>query len=119
MKSCLPGNGTEMHLALNVGKSVLAERFIRTLKNKNYKHMTAVSKNVYVDKPDEIVDKYNNIHLRIIKMLLDVKSGTYIEYGVEHNDKDPKYNVGDHVKISKYKNFFRRATHQIGVRTSL
>ena len=51
-----------MYSTHNEGKSVVAERFIRTLKNKIYKHMTAVSKNVYIDKLDDIVNKYNSTY---------------------------------------------------------
>ena len=82
--------------------SVVAERFIRTLKSKIYKHMTAVSKNVYFDVLDDIVDKYNNIYHRTIKMKpIDVQSDSYAEYNVDSNEKDPKFQVGDHLKISK------------------
>ena len=63
----------------NEGKSVVAERFIRTLKNKLYKHMTTVSKNVYYDVLDDIVKKYNNTWHSTIKMKpIDVKDNTYI-----------------------------------------
>ena len=63
-----------MYSTYNEGKSVAAERFIRTLKNKIYKHMTAISKNVYVDVLNDIVDEYNNTHHRTIKMKpIDVK----------------------------------------------
>ena len=89
------------------GKSVVAERFIRTLKNKIFNHMTAVSKNVYFDVLDDIVDKYNNTYHRTIKMKhIDVKSSSYAEYNVDSKDKDPKFKVGDHVRVSKYKNIF-------------
>ena len=56
-----------MFSTYNEGKSVVAERFIRTLKNKIFKHMTAVSKNAHVDKSDDIVNEYNNTHHRTIK----------------------------------------------------
>ena len=60
-------------------KSVIAERFIRTLKNKIYKYMTSVSKNVYIDKLDVIVDEYNKTKHRTIKMKpFDVKDNIYI-----------------------------------------
>ena len=63
-----------MHSIHNEGKSVVAERFIRTLKNKIYKYMTAISKNVYIDKLDDIVDEYNNTYHKTIKMKpVDVK----------------------------------------------
>ena len=91
------------------GKSVIAERFIRTLKTKIYKYMISVSKNVYIDKLDDIVDEYNNTYHRTIKMKpVDVKDNTYIDFKKEVNDKDPKFKVGDHVRISKYKNIFAK-----------
>ena len=69
--------------------------------------MTSISKNVYIDKLDDIVNEYNNTYHRVIKMkLLDVKDNTYINIVKEVNDKNPKFKVGDHVGISKYKNIF-------------
>ena len=59
-KKCLKDNDIEMYLIHNKGKSVVAERFIRTLKNKIFKHMTAISKNVYFDVLDDIINKYNS-----------------------------------------------------------
>ena len=93
----------------NEGKSVVAERFIRTLKNKIYKYITSISKNVYIDKSDDIVNEYNNTYDRRIKMKpIDVKDKTHVNVGKEVNDKDPKFQVGDHVRISKYKNIFAK-----------
>ena len=90
-------------------KSVVAERFIRTLKSKIYKYMTSISKNVYIDKLDDIVDEYNNTYHTTIKMKpADVKDNTYINADKEFNNKDPKFKVGDHVRISKYKNIFAK-----------
>ena len=67
-----------MHSTYNKGKSVAAERFIRTLKNKIFKHMAAVSKNVYFDVLDAIVDKYNNTYRNTVKMKpIDVQSNSY------------------------------------------
>ena len=98
-----------MYSTNNEGKSVVAERFIRTLKNKIYKYMTSISKNVYIDKLDDIVNEYNNTYHRTIKMKpVDVEDNTYIDFEKEVNDKDPKLKVGDHVRISKYKNFFAK-----------
>ena len=68
MKSFLQNNNIEIYLAHNEGKSVVAERFIRTLKNKIYKYMTAISKNMYIDKSDDIVNRNNNTFHRTIKM---------------------------------------------------
>ena len=98
-----------MYSTHNEGKSVVAERFIRTIKNKIYKYMTSTSKNVYIDKLDDIVHKYNNKNHRTIKMKpIDVKDNTYIDFGKEVNDNDTKFKVVDHVRISKYKNIFAK-----------
>ena len=98
-----------MYSTHNEEKSAVAERFIRTLKNKIYKHMRAISKNVYFDVLDDIVDEFNNTYHRKIKMkLIDVKSDSFAEYNEESNEKDPKFKVGDHVRISKYKNIFSK-----------
>ena len=103
----LKDNDIEMYSTYNQGKSVVAERFIRTLKNKNYKYMTSISENLYIDKLYDIVNEYNNAYHEAIKMKpVDVKSGNYVEYNVNFNDKYPKFQVGDHVRISKYKNIF-------------
>ena len=98
-----------MYSIRNKGKSVVAERFIRTLKNKIFKHMTAISKNVYFDVLDDIVNKYNNTVHRTIKMKpIDVENNTYVDSDKEVNDKDPKFKVENHVRISKYKNIFAK-----------
>ena len=71
----------EIYSTYNEGKSVVAERFSRTLRNKNFKHMTAISKNVYFDVLDDIVNKYNNTVYRTIKMKpIDVTHDYYAEY---------------------------------------
>ena len=109
MKSWLEKNDIEMYSTHNEETSVAAERFIRTIKNKIYKYMTSISKNMYIDKLDDKVHKYNNQMHRIIKMKpIDVKDNTYIDFGNEVNDNDSKFKVGDHVKISKYKNMFAK-----------
>ena len=96
-----------MYSIHNEGKSVDAERFIRTLKTKIYKYMTSVSKNVYIDKLNDIVNECNNKYHRTIKMKpVDVKDNTYIDFEKQVNDKDPKFKAGDQVSISKYKNNF-------------
>ena len=108
-KKWLEDNDIEMYSIHNEGKSVVAERFIRTLKNKIYKYMTLISKNVYIDKLDDIVDEYNNTYHRTIKMKpVDVKDNTYINFEKEVNNKDQKFKVGDYVRISKYKNIFAK-----------
>ena len=106
-KKWLKDNDIEMYSTHNEGKSVFAERFIRTLKNKIHKHMTSISKNVYIDKLDDIVNAYNNTYPRTIKMNhVDVKFGNCTEYNVNSNYKDPKFKIDDHVRISKYKKHF-------------
>ena len=66
--------------------------------------MTSVSKNIYFNVLDDIVDKYNNTYHNTIKMKpIDVKSNSYAEYNVDCNDKDPKFKIGDHVRISRHK----------------
>ena len=98
-------NNTEMYSTFNKGKSVIAERFTRTLKNKIYKHMTAISKNVYVDVLGDIV---NMVHKTIKMKPIDVTNDSFAEYNEESNKKDPKFEVGDYVRISKYKNIFAK-----------
>ena len=91
-----------MYSTHNEGKSVVAERFIRTLKSKIYKNMTSISKNAYIDKLDDIVDEYNNTYHTAIKMKsINGKDNTYINTDKQINNKDPKFKVGDHVRISK------------------
>ena len=78
-KKWLGDNDIVMYSTHNEGKSVIAERFIRTLKSKIYNYMTSISKNVYIDKLDDIVDEYNNTHHTTVKMKpADVKDNTYI-----------------------------------------
>ena len=113
-KKWLKDNDVEMYSIHNKGKSVIAERFIRTLKNKIFKHMAAILKNVYFDVLDDIVKKYNNTVHRTIKIKpIDVKDNTYVDSMELHskkevNGKDPKFKVGDHVRIFKYKNIFEK-----------
>ena len=111
----LENNDIEMYSAHDEGKSVVAERFMRTLKNKIYKYITSTSKNVYIDKLDYTVNKYNNTCHRTIQMKpADVNSSTYIEFNKENNKEGPKFKVGDHVRTSKYKIFLRKVMFQIG-----
>ena len=96
-----------MHSKHNEGKCVIAERFIRTLKNRIYEYMTSVSKIVYIDKLDDKVNKYNNIYHSTIKMKpVDVKSSTYIDFNKKNNE-GRKFEVGD-VTISEYENIFAK-----------
>ena len=98
-----------MYSIHNEGKSVVAERFVKNLTTKIYQYTTSISKNVYINKLDDILNKYNNTYHRTIKMKpVDVKDTKYIDSNKEVNDKDPKFKVGDHVRISKYKNIFAK-----------
>ena len=112
-KRFLKINNIKMCSTYNEGKSVAAERFIRMLKSKIFKHMTTISKNVYFDVLDDIVNKYNNTVHRTIKMKpVDATSDFCAEYNEDSNKKDPKFKVGDHVRISKYKNIFAKGYTQ-------
>ena len=105
----LSDNDINMFSAYNERKSVVAERFIRTLKNKLYKHMTATGKNVYYDVLDDVVNKYINTKHSTIKMKpIDVRNNNKRVYIDEHNENDSKFKVGDRVRISKFKNIFAK-----------
>ena len=93
----------------------LLKELIKTKKKKKiYKYMTSISKNVFIDKLDDIVDEYKKTYHRTIKMKpIDVKDNTYmismeLHSEKEVNDKDPKFKIGDYVRISKYKNIFAK-----------
>ena len=111
-KKWFKDNDIEMYSTHNEGKSVAAKRFIKTIKTIIYKCMTLISKNVYTNKLDDIVNEYNNTYHTTIKIkAVDVKDNTNIDFKKEVNVKDPKFTVGDHVRISKYKqNFAKRYT---------
>ena len=82
--------------------------------------MTYLSKNMYIDKLDDKVNKYNNIYHNTIKMkLVDVKSSTYINFDKKNNKEGPKFKVGDHVIISKYKKKLSKITFQMGLKKFL
>ena len=84
----LKENDIEVYSTFNEGKSVVAERFIKTLKNEIYKHMTTIGKNVYTDVLDDIVKKYNNtVHSSIKMKPKDVTDIKYVEYSEETNKK--------------------------------
>ena len=107
-KKWLSDNDIIMYSTYNEGKSVVAERFIRTLKNKLYKHMTAAGKNVYYDVLDDVVNEYNNTKRSTIKIKpIDVKNNKRV-YIDEHNEKHSRFKVGDSVRISKFKNIFAK-----------
>ena len=106
-KKWLSDNDIIMYSTYNEGKSVVAERFIRTLKNKLYKHMTSIGKNVYYDVLDDIVNEHNDTKHSTIKMKpKDVKNDNKRVYIDEHSKKSARFNVGDKVRISKFNNIF-------------
>ena len=108
-KKWLSDNDIIMYSVYNEGKLVRAERFIRTLKNKLYKHMTANGKNVYYDVLDDVVKKYNNTKHSTIKIKpIDVGDNNKRVYIDEHNEKDSRFKVGDTVRISKFENIFAK-----------
>ena len=92
---------------------VVAERFMWTLKNKIFKHMTAISKNTYFDVLDIIVNKYNNTVHRTINMKpIEVTSDSYAEHNEDSDKNEPKFKVGDRVRILKYKIIFTKGYTQ-------
>ena len=106
-KKWLSDNDIILYSTYNEGKSVVAERFIRTLKNKLYKNMTDNSKNIYYDVLDDAVNKYNNTKHSTIKMKpIHVGDNNKRVYVDEHNENDGRFKVGDRVRISKFKNIF-------------
>ena len=112
-KRFLKINNIEMYSTYNEGKSTVAEPFIRTLKNKIFKHMRAISKNVYFDMLDDNVNKDNNTVHRSLKMKQnDVTSDSYAKCNEDSNETMPKFKVGDRVRISKYKNSFAKGYTQ-------
>ena len=107
MNLWLKDKNIETYSTHNEGKSTVSKKDIRTLKKKIYKYMTSISENVYIGQLNDIVDKYNKTYSRTIKMTpIHVKSTSYTDLNVENNEKDPKFTVDDHVRISKYKNIF-------------
>ena len=101
MKSFLQNGDTDMYSTHNEEKSVVAETIIRALENKIYKCMTSISKNVNIDKLDDIMNKCNNTYHNTIKMKpVDVRSNTYTVSNKEINNKDPKFKIGYIVRTS-------------------
>ena len=102
-------NDIIIYSTYNEGKSVVAERFIRTLKTKLHKDMTATGQNVYYDVLDDAVNKYNNTKYSTIKMKpIDVGDNNKRVYIDGHNEKDSRFKIGDRVRISKFKNIFAK-----------
>ena len=109
LKRFLKINGIEIYPTYNEEKSDVAERFIRMLKNKIFKHMTAISKSVYLNVLDDIVNKYKNADHKTIKIKpIDVTSDSYAKYDKDSYVTKPKLKFGDNVRISKYRNIFAK-----------
>ena len=105
MNSWLQVNDIEMYSRHNGEKFVVTEMFIRTLKNKIYKYIISVEKYIYIDKLADVVNECNNTCHSTIKVTpANLKSSTYSDFSVENNDKYPKFEVGDHVRLFKFKN---------------
>ena len=120
MKLWLDDNQVEMYLMHNEEKSVVAEGLIRTLKSRVYKYKISISKNVHINKLDDIVNEYNNTYHKTIKMKpIDVKNNTYINSSKEVNHKDPIFQVGDYVRISKNKIYLQKDIIQIRLKKLL
>ena len=119
-KRFLKINNIEMYSTYNEGKSVATERFIKALKNKIFTQMAAISKNVYFDVLDDIVNKYNKTVHRSFKIKpIEVTSDSYAEYNEGSKEKNPKFKVGGHVRISKYRSTFAKDTLKVGQRKLL
>ena len=116
----LENNATELYSRKNEGIPVFALKNIRTLKNKIYKCMTSISKNKYIDKLDDIVNKCNNTYHSTIKMKsVDVKSSPCIDFDKKNNKKDPKFKFGNNNRILKCKYNLKKAMYLIGLRKFL
>ena len=97
----------EMNSTHNEGTCVVTEKMFRTQKNKLQKYIILVIKIAYIDKLDDLFNKYNNTYHKTMKMKpKDMESSTYVDIGVENNDKYPKFEVVHHFGISKYKAIF-------------
>ena len=108
-------NNIEIYSTHNEGKSVVAERFIRTLKNKIFKHMTAISKNAYFDVIDNIVNKYNNTVNRTNKMKpIDVTDDSYAECNEDFNKKILNLKLVPLLEFQHTKTFLLKDMLQIG-----
>ena len=120
MKSFLQNNNIEMYSAHNNRKSVVAERFIGTLKNNIYKYMISIAKSVYTDKLDDIVKKYHHKFQKTFKMKpVDLKSNTYIDSSKEINEKGSKFEISDIVRYQNTKMFLKKVALQIGLKNFL
>ena len=106
-----------MYSTYKEGKFVIAERFIRTLKNKIYRYMFSKSKNLLIDKLDDIVMKWNNTYHSTIKMKpVDEKSNTYIDSSKEINNKDNNSKLVILLEYQNIKTFSQMVTFQLGLK---
>ena len=120
MKSWLVKYAAEMCTTYNEGKPVIAGRFIRTLKNRIYKYMNAMSRNVYIEKISEIVHKFNNTYLRASKMKpVGVKSSAYIDILKKLMVKILNLKLVILLEYQNIKTFFEKAMFQIGLKKIL
>ena len=109
VKSWFEKNTIEMYSIRNEQKSIIAKRFVKTLKDKICKYMTSISTNVQIDKLDDLVNKYLDTYHSKNKMKpVNVKSNTYMNTFKEINNKDPKFKISDIARIPKYKHIFGR-----------
>ena len=116
MKSFLQNNDIEMYPTNNEGKFIIAERFIVTLRNKIFRYMTSISKNVYIDKSDNLVNKYNNTYHGTLKMKpVDVKSNEYIDSSKEINNKILNLKLVILLEYQNMKTSLQKLTLQIGL----
>ena len=114
-KDFLKINNIEMYLTYNEGKSVFAERFIGTLKNKIFKHMTVIQQNIYFDLLDDIVDKYNNTVHKTIKMKpIEVTHDYYAEFNEIVNKKILNLKLVTMLEFQNQKIFLLKGILQIG-----
>ena len=96
-------NNIKVYSTYKEGKSVVAEKIVRSLKKKTFKHVTSIQTNIYFDVLDDIINKYNNTVHRTIKMKpIEITDDYYVKSKEDFNKKDPKFKVSDHVRISKY-----------------
>ena len=108
-----------MYSTYNQGKSVMAERFIKTFKNKMWKHVTAVSKNVYFHVTDDINDEYNTFHKTIKMKPVDVKSNSYAEYNENSKEKIRNLRLVIMLEYQNTKTFLQQVILQIRLKMFL
>ena len=108
MQEWLKNNDISMYLTDNEGKSVMAERFIKTIKAKIYKKMTTNDSKSYLSYLNKLVDQYNNTYPHSINKKPINADYSALTKKIEGNPKAPKFEVNDRVRITKYKNIFSK-----------